>query len=179
MSEERKATRRTVLDFRAEATDQVPVRIGDLKVACGSSLLFTVGLGSCVAIALYDADARIGGLAHAMLPDPESGRKDAPPGRFASSAVTELIRVMEEHGASRGRLRARLAGGASMFRDVLDRAGLRLGRRNVEAARTALAAAGIPVDGEEVMGTYGRSVFLRISDGRILVTTVNHGDVYL
>lgn len=179
MSDERRAARRTILEFRADTTEQVPVRIGDLKVGCGSSLLFTVGLGSCVAIALYDPRERIGGLAHAMLPDPDSGRKDAPPGRFATTAVAELIRLMEEHGAARGRLRARLAGGASMFRDVLDRAGLQLGRRNVEAARNALAEAGVPVDGEEVMGTYGRSVFLRAADGRILVTTVNHGDVYL
>jgi chemotaxis protein CheD len=51
----------------------VPVRIGDVKVAAGPSVLFTIGLGSCVAVALYDPERRIGGLAHAMLPDPRSG----------------------------------------------------------------------------------------------------------
>lgn len=171
--------RRSAIEFRAEATEHVPVHIGDLKVATGSSVLYTVGLGSCVAIALYDGHERIGGLAHAMLPDPETGRSDGPPGRFATTAVPELIALMERRGAARRRLRARLAGGASMFRDVLDNAGLRLGRRNVEAARAALCAAGIPVDGEEVLGTYGRSVFLRTSDGKVLVTSVNHDDVYL
>jgi chemotaxis protein CheD len=179
MTEESRRPRRSATEFRAEAQEHVPVHIGDLRVAGGSSVLFTVGLGSCVAVALYDPYERIGGLAHAMLPDPGSGRSDTPAGRFATTAVAELIALMEQRGASRARLRARLAGGASMFRDVLDRAGLSLGRRNIEAARGALAAAGVPVDGEDVLGTYGRSVFLRTSDGKLLVTSVNHDDVYL
>ena len=179
MTETKRQSRRNVVEFRATADDHVPVHIGQLKVADGSSLLFTVGLGSCVAIALYDAPARIGGLAHAMLPHPDSGRRDAPAGRFATTAVAALIDMMEERGAARHRLRARLAGGASMFRDILDREGLKLGRRNVDAAREALAGAGIAVLGEDVLGTYGRSVFLRTSDGSLLVTSVNHDDVIL
>jgi chemotaxis protein CheD len=172
-------SRRVSLQFQDEALEQVPVRIGDVKVAAGSSVLFTIGLGSCVAVALYDPLARVGGLAHAMLPHPAAGRRDAPPGRFATTAIPALLELLTAHGASRRRLRARLAGGASMFRDVLEGDGLRLGRRNVEAARAALAAAAISVDGEDVFGTYGRSVFLRTSDGRLLVTSVYHDDVTL
>lgn len=179
MTQEKRSSRRSALEFRAEAADHVPVHIGDVKVAYGSSVLFTVGLGSCVAIALYDPYERIGGLAHAMLPHPDSGRRDAPPGRFATTAVIGLIELMEARGASRTRLRARLAGGASMFRDILDGEGLKLGRRNVDAARAALATAGVPVDAEDVLGTYGRSVFLRTTDGQLLVTSVNHDDVIL
>jgi chemotaxis protein CheD len=179
MTEDRKRSRRLVVEFRAETVEHVPVHIGDVKVAEGSSLLFTVGLGSCVAIALYDPYERIGGLAHAMLPHPDSGRRDAPPGRFATTAVSALIEGMEARGASRRRLLARLAGGASMFRDLLDREGLKLGRRNVDAARDTLSAAGIAVQAEDVLGTYGRSVFLRTTDGQLLVTSVNHDDVLL
>jgi chemotaxis protein CheD len=179
MSDGCRRGRTAAVEFRADIEEQVPVHIGDLRVATGTTLLFTVGLGSCVAIALYDPRERIGGLAHAMLPEPAAGRRGIPGGRFATTAVAELITMMEQAGASRRRMRGRLAGGASMFRDVLDRAGLQLGRRNVDAARAALAAAGIPVDAEDVLGTYGRSVFLRTTDGRLLVSSVSHGDVYL
>ena len=166
--------------FQHETLEQVPVRIGEVKIANGDSLLFTVGLGSCVAIALWDPKTRIGGLAHAMLPTTSSGRAaNAPPGRFAETAVPELLRMIGEAGASVKRVRARLAGGASMFRDVLDGEGLRLGRRNVEAAHAALAAAGLQVESEDVYGTYGRSVFLRTRDGKLLVSSVNHDDVIL
>lgn len=179
MSEKTKRARKSSLEFQRDVLEQVAVRIGEIRVSSASSMLFTVGLGSCVAIALYDADAKVGGLAHAMLPHPRDGRGDAPAGRFAVTAVEELIDQMVRHGAKRKRLRARLAGGASMFRDVLEGDGLRLGRRNVEAALEALQSAGITVDGQDVFGTYGRSVFLRTSDGKLLVTSVKHSDVIL
>jgi chemotaxis protein CheD len=179
MMAQRAESRRASLKFQNEALDQVPVRIGEVRIARDSAVLFTIGLGSCVAVALYDAGVRIGGLAHAMLPRPERGHRSAPRGRFATTAIAELLELLEAAGASRDRLRARLAGGASMFRDVLEGEGLRLGRRNIEAAREALEAAGIALDGEDVYGTYGRSVFLRTSDGKLLVTSVNHDDVLL
>lgn len=156
-----------------------PVRIGEVKVARESGVLFTIGLGSCVAIALYDPEARVGGLAHAMLPKPLRSRQPAPPGRFATTAVPELVERMLEHGAESTRIRARLAGGASMFAALLPEYGLRLGLRNIEAARSALAEAGIPLDGEEVGGEHGRSVFLDTGSGSLLVTSVLQPNVEL
>jgi chemotaxis protein CheD len=158
---------------------RIPVLIGDIKVAGSDTILFTIGLGSCVAIVLYDGERRVGGLAHAMLPDPSSARRPAPTGRFATTAVPELIGMMEAAGAVRARLRARLAGGASMFESLLSDSGRRLGLRNVEAARAALALAGVPVDGEDVGGGHGRSVFLHIEDGRVIVSSVLQADVVL
>jgi chemotaxis protein CheD len=158
---------------------KVPVQIGDIKVGGDDTVLFTIGLGSCVAIVVYDDEARVGGMAHAMLPTPESARASDRIGRFVTTAVPALIERMVEHGADRTRLRARLAGGASMFERILSDYGRKLGPRNVQAARDALAAAGVPVDGEDVGGTYGRSVFLTVADGRMLVTSVHHGDVTL
>lgn len=160
-------------------TEKVAVHIGDVKVAGDGSMLLTIGLGSCVAIALYDSNVKVGGLAHAMLPTPSSGRKHAPPGRFASTAVPQLFQLMTDAGASPRRIRARLAGGASMFRDLLEGDGLKLGRRNVEAAREALTELKIPIDGEDVFGTYGRSVYLNTGDGSLLVTSVRQPDVNL
>ena len=159
--------------------DRVAVHIGDVKVATEGATLVTIGLGSCVAIALYDPKVRIGGLAHAMLPHPSSGRADAPPGRFAATAVPQLLDLMKEAGASPRRIRARLAGGASMFRDLLEGDGLKLGRRNVEAAREALGTLRIPIDGEDVFGSYGRSVYLSTADGTLRVTSVRQPDVIL
>ena len=155
------------------------VTIGEAKVARTGKVLYTLGLGSCVAIVLYDGVERIGGLAHALLPDPRAGRNGGPPGRYASTAVETLIELMETSGASRRRLRARLAGGAAMFHKLLTEGGLELGVRNVEAARSALARAGVPVDREDTGGTHGRSVYLHIDDGRCVVSSVLHPDVVL
>jgi chemotaxis protein CheD len=180
MSTDRSALRAARTSLRLDSTlQQLPVRIGETRVGTGASLLFTLGLGSCVAIVLHDAAAGIGGLAHPMLPEPGNGHSAGAPGRYVSRAVPELVAAMLAAGAVHARLRARLVGGASMFRDVLEGDGLRLGRRNVEAAHEALARAGIAVAAEEVFGTYGRSVYLRTSSGELLVTSVNQPDVIL
>jgi chemotaxis protein CheD len=171
--------RRSSLEFQADLPTRIPVRIGDVKVTAEPSVLFTIGLGSCVAVAVYEEKRRIGGLAHAMLPHPRDGRSLAPPGRFAVTAVTELLSRMLARGASLEHVRARLVGGASMFRDVLEGEELRLGRRNVESARRALEEAGVAVEAEDVFGTHGRSVYMRTTDGRLLVTAVDHADVFL
>jgi chemotaxis protein CheD len=169
-------TYRAALRRREHVLDELPVRIGEVRTGSAGSVLFSIGLGSCVAIALYDDVARIGGLAHAMLPQPRGRRGQQQPGRFASTAVPLLVELMEREGASSARLNARLAGGASMFRDLLDSEGLRLGPRNVQAAREALYAAGVQITGEDVLGTHGRSIFLHTADGLLTVTSVNHDD---
>ncbi|MBI4408636.1 MAG: chemotaxis protein CheD [Gemmatimonadetes bacterium] len=158
---------------------RVVVKVGDLKIAGAGATLVTVGVGSCVAIALYDREARLGGLAHVLLPDPSNGRENAPPGRFASTAVAGLLRLMEEEGARRARMFARLAGGASMFESLLSDGGRTLGMRNVSAARAALERVSVQVTGEDVGGSHGRSIYFHLDDGRLVVSSVLFPDVVL
>jgi chemotaxis protein CheD len=157
----------------------MPVLIGEAKVAGPDNVVYTIGLGSCVAVVLYELDRRVGGIAHAMLPMPANGRRNTPVARFASSAVPTLLDLMLEAGADAARVQARLAGGASMFETLLSETGRRLGLRNVEAARAALEQHRIPIVGEDVGGSHGRSVYLHTTDGRLTITSVAHPDVHL
>jgi chemotaxis protein CheD len=157
--------------------ERVHVRIGEIKVAHACGQLYTIGLGSCIAVALYDPKERIAALGHVMLPAPTS-RMQAP-GRSAPTAIPEMIRVMEAAGARRRSLYARIAGGAAMFETVLPTEGLRLGERNIEAVRLALREAQIPLRAEDVGGTFGRSVYFDAPNGRILVRAVKRDDVIL
>ena len=145
----------------------------------GDMVLFAIGLGSCVGVAIYDTRARIGGLAHVMLPHPTSSRRPAPPGRFASTAIELLIAEMEQAGALRRRMYARMVGGAAMFENLLTDDGPALGERNVESVRNALKAAGVPLKAEVVGGNHGRTVHFHVKDGRLRVSSVQHGDVIL
>lgn len=156
-------------------TDQ-HVRIAHHAVARGSGRLVTIGLGSCVAIALHDARFRVAGLAHVLLPDPSVARDASNPARFASTAVPLLVEEMRAMGA-RGALVAKLAGGAALFGSMLSggKAG-QMGQRNVMAAREALAAAGIPILAEETGGVSGRSVTLDINSGAMTVRSVRGGE---
>ena len=156
-----------------------PVTIGQTRVAGADTVLYALGLGSCVAIVLYDSAQRLGGMAHALLPQPSNGTPPVTPGRYVSTAVDALVRAMEEAGASRRSLRARLAGGASMFDAAVAGDVRQLGMRNVLAARAALARAGIPVDREDVGGGHGRSVYLHVDEGRVVISALARDDVVL
>lgn len=151
------------------------VGIADLAAAAGEGTLCTIGLGSCVAIVLYDPDARVGGLAHVLLPEPSMSRLHENPARFPETAVPALMERMRALGADPGRTTARLIGGASMFSSLLPRGAPTIGGRNVEASRRALRAAGIAITGEDVGLEHGRSVYLRLADGRVEVRSLSRG----
>ena len=151
------------------------VGIADLAVAAGEGTLCTLGLGSCVAIVLYDAEARVGGLAHVLLPEPGMSRLHDNPARFPETAVPALIERMRELGADPDRMTARLVGGASMFSSLLPRGAPTIGGRNVDCSRRAVQRAGITITGEDVGMEHGRSVYLHIADGQVEVRSLARG----
>jgi chemotaxis protein CheD len=155
------------------------VRVADLRTGGADDVLVTVGLGSCVAIMLHDAEARIGGLAHVLLPSPSLTRADGNPAKFPQSAVPRLLELMLAHGARPERVTARLAGGASMFAALAPPGTIQMGERNLVAARQALSSNGVRLIGEAVGGDFGRTVRLRVCDGAVEIRTVAHGVEHL
>lgn len=132
--------------------------------------LVCVGLGSCVVIALHDPAAKIGALAHVLLPE-SKGAEGEHPARYADTAVPLLVRTLHRHGAN-GPYAAKLVGGAALFADILAPQG-RVGERHVTAARAALAAAGIAIAAEDVGGVEGRSISFDVGSGTMAVRKPN------
>jgi chemotaxis protein CheD len=155
---------------------QIVVGISELAVAAGQASLVTLGLGSCVAIALYAADQQVGALAHVLLP--HATHADTPPGKVPALAVPAMVARMRELGVSGG-IEARLVGGASMFTALLPAGSAGLGARNVAAAREACLEADVPVIAELTGGESGRSVVFDVHSGRLHVRTVWGDDVVL
>ena len=157
---------------------QINVRIADYAVAESGSVLITNGIGSCVAIVLYERVAKIGALAHILLPHSSLTAVHEPPAKSATAALPLMVRRMRELNGS-GEIQARLVGGASMFAQLLVPGSRSLGSRNILAARAACAAANIPVVAEDVGGDHGRSVVFEIDSGSLLVKSIAKGDVRL
>jgi len=158
---------------------EVVVKVADLRCGMGDDTLVTVGLGSCVAILLYDAEARIGGMAHILLPSPALSRKDSNPAKFPQTAVPRLLELMGADGAKPQRITARLAGGATMFAALAPPGTIQMGERNLVAARQVLNTHRLPLVGEAVGGDFGRTVRFHICDGRVQISTVSHGVQHL
>ena len=157
--------------------EEIIVRVADLRAGGAGDVLVTLGLGSCVAIALYDERARVGGLAHVLLPSRSlSGRENDTPAKFPQSAVPALVEEMTRRGADHRRLTGRLIGGASMFANLAPPGSIHMGERNVVASREVLHGLGVPVTAEAVGGDFGRSVRFHTEDGRITIRSVAHGE---
>lgn len=146
----------------ATGSKNTNVGIGEYKI--GKIKISSIGLGSCVALILYDRKLKTGGLAHVMLPE-SNGRCDRP-AKFADTAVPLLVCEMEKNGSSRKNLSACLVGGASMFEQF--KGNLDIGNRNIIALKKSLKDTKIPIKSEDIAGNSGRSVFFFPSDdGRI------------
>lgn len=165
-------------------TDALNVGVAEIKVSCNSDILASFGLGSCVAVAMFDPLRKVGGLAHIMLPE-SKGREAQSPGKFADTAVVKLVEELLRLGARQSRLRCKIAGGAQMFEIPGARKGesgvsaSNIGARNVEAVKKALDEKGIPLVGEDTGGNYGRTVKFYSSTGELEITSIYHGRAVL
>ena len=154
---------------------EIIVQVADLRVGSNHDVLVTIGLGSCVAVVLHDPVAKVGGLAHVLLPSPALSRKDESLAKFPQTAVPKLLELMAQRGANTRRVSARLAGGASMFASLAAPGTIQMGERNTVACRQVLMQHGVPIAGQATGGDYGRTVKLWVADGRVEVSTVSHG----
>lgn len=154
------------------------VGLGEAKISLDAEdTLVALGLGSCVAVCAYDPVARVGGMLHAVLPE-HNGRDDRPT-KYVDSGVRHLIAEMESKGAARRRLAVGLVGGAQMLVGPGFAKALNIGERNWTIAKAVLAQEGLRVAIEDVGGSVGRTVRMRIADGHLFVRSVGSGEIEL
>ncbi|KAJ53487.1 chemotaxis protein CheD [Clostridium tetanomorphum] len=151
------------------------VGIADLDVAISPDKIITVGLGSCIGIALYDKFNNIGGLLHIMLPDSTQFSNVTNPLKFADLGIPILIEKMEAKGANKRNLKAKIAGGASMFNFSDKSMVMDIGNRNGIAVKKVLSELSIPILGEDVGGNKGRTMILDTASGTVQIKTVGIG----
>lgn len=154
----------------------VVVGVADCRVSGDvSDVLVTYALGSCVAIAIYDPVARVGGLLHFMLPAAPAGALDAgkSPYMFADSAIPLMFHEAYGKGAQKSRLRVHVAGGAK----IMDDQGVfNIGPRNCLAMNRILWKAGVLVKAEETGGKTARTLRLDIGSGRVYLKSPDESE---
>jgi chemotaxis protein CheD len=146
------------------------VRMGELAISdTPGDVLVSLGLGSCIGLAVVDKRAGVAGLAHIVLPAATGAPKPGSLNKFADHAVPALVDGMVERGASRVFMQASLIGGASMFAGT---GGLEVGARNADAVRELVAGRRVPVVAEAVGGSKGRTVRVDVTSGAVSVREV-------
>ncbi|MCF6460520.1 chemotaxis protein CheD [Clostridium sp. Cult3] len=153
----------------------IKVGMADLNVIKAPGILTTLGLGSCVGIALYDKPNRVAGLAHIMLPSSKEIKNNENKAKFADTGIELLIARMVKEGAVKERLIAKIVGGAQMFSFNNNSSILKIGERNIQATKEKLKELNIRIISEDTGGNYGRTIELDAEDGSLLVKTIGHG----
>lgn len=155
------------------------VNIGDCAFAPRPMLLTTV-LGSCVSATFFHPGSRAGGMFHAMLPDRTLRRPGSATSTctFADLAVEAMLERFHAAGVEPGELVVKLFGGANTLQDIHGvqiRDMLDVGRRNVERALAALAAAGLRPVAQDVLGARGRKLSFATATGEVWLSYLTPG----
>lgn len=154
--------------------NMIKVGMADMKFCKAPDALTTLGLGSCIGACIYDPVAKIAGMVHYMLPDSTRIKSNQNVAKFGDTGIGELIRQMEEAGARKSRMVAKIAGGAKMFAVAagVNLPGLNVGENNIEAARINFQANGIKIIAEDVGLNYGRTIEFMAEDGSLIIKSV-------
>jgi chemotaxis protein CheD len=160
-------------------SNMVVVGMADMKTAKAPVVLTTLGLGSCVGIALFDLSTKVIGMAHCMLPDSTAITNNSNIAKFVDSAVVRLVNDMGRAGANKIKIQAKVAGGAQMFAFNSTSDSMRIGDRNFEATLKILRELNIPLVAKDCGSNYGRTIELYPDDGKLLIKTAGQGNKFI
>jgi chemotaxis protein CheD len=150
----------------------IRVGISEFAVSKAPAKLITIGLGSCVGIAVYEKNKKVGGLSHILLPDSNFFSKVDKPEKFADLALPLMIDAIISMSGSE-KLEAKIAGGASMFYQGNDNLIDGIGQKNIKAVTDILNSFGIPIIGSDTGGNAGRTMTVDLTDFKVTISTVN------
>ncbi|MCK5345309.1 MAG: chemotaxis protein CheD [Candidatus Heimdallarchaeota archaeon] len=156
-------------------SQEIHVGIADLKVGKAPAILSSLGIGSCVGITMYDSRDKIGGMAHIMLPDQNLVKNKTNRAKFANTAIPDMLDELLKLGAEKVSIKAKIMGGAHMFKFVRTSAISDIGKRNVEEVKKVLKELKIRILEEDTGGDYGRSLFFDLSNGEVKIRTTKNG----
>lgn len=139
----------------------IDVSIGQVKAGRKGSVLRSIAIGSCVAIAAYDSVKKVGGLAHVMLPGRAPEDSDGEKARYAADAIEEILRRITRLGGNTSDIDVCLVGGANVLRKQDDT----ICKSNIESAIQLLQEKGITIKAKAIGGTERRRVCLDVTAG--------------
>ena len=139
---------------------------GYIFASAHGALIRTV-VGSCIAVCLWDAKRKIGGMNHFLYPEVlERGKTTA---QYGNVAVPALLRLMEKIGSKKKDLVAQVYGGGKLH----DTKKNQVGEQNIEIARRILTQKRIAIVSEDVGGRMGRKILFDTDSGHVAVLKVH------
>jgi chemotaxis receptor (MCP) glutamine deamidase CheD len=118
---------------------------GSFRVGTRSTVKLEAFLATCVGVAVYDREARVGGLIHLLLPEPPIPGTALQSMKYATTGLPLFIAALRDKGAAAGRMQACLAGGALIGPIAAPDLNFDIGGRTCEKAVAFLNWEGIEI----------------------------------
>ncbi|MBF0524228.1 MAG: chemotaxis protein CheD [Deltaproteobacteria bacterium] len=148
---------------------QKSIHIGELHASREPTVIYTL-LGSCVAVCIFDLEARIGGMNHILLPGKPVSRGFDIAASYGINAMELLINRIMGLGGDRNRLSAKVFGGAHLLPSISKENGV--GEKNILCALNFLDNESIRVISQDLGGYQPRKIFFRTDTGEVLLKRV-------
>lgn len=143
------------------------VASGNYFISQDSSLMLQAILGTCVGVAIYDAENGVGGIIHILLPKPTSLTMELIPARYASTGMPLFIKDLIAAGAKIETMKAVIAGGALVGPISEQDLALDIGGQAVDIVRDILVKYKISIEMSETGGFFTCCLNLNLKDGGI------------
>ena len=146
------------------------VGVGDMKTGKENDIIVTHALGSCLGLVVYDPQAKVGGMLHAMLPlskiNPEKAKSN--PCMFVDTGVPMLFGEIYSLGGLKRRLKVKAAGcGRPLGKNAM----FKIGERNHVVMKKLLWKNDVLVDAEDIGGAISRTVYFALATGKITISS--------
>lgn len=159
----------------------INVGLGETKLSkLKNEQLIATGLGSCIGLTMYDYVKNIAGMVHIVLPDSEiAGKESNLPGKYANTAIPDLLEKMINMGATKDKIIVTMAGGAQMFSIEKGSNVLNIGMRNIIATKIALGRENLNVQAQNTGGNLGRTMRIEVTTGIVYVKSIGNPEIVL
>ncbi|MCD6388335.1 MAG: chemotaxis protein CheD, partial [Desulfobulbaceae bacterium] len=154
----------------------VDIQTGAVRAQRGKGILKSSAIGSCIAIAAYDAVASIGAMAHVMLPgSAPADKKNSEKTKYTANAIDTMIGMMTNLGTEKNNIEVVIAGGAN----VLKRKDDTICKSNIKSTLKILKEKQLHIKAQAIGGTSRRSISLDVENGIVSYTEGNGGEMKL
>ncbi|MDE1878455.1 MAG: chemotaxis protein CheD [Thaumarchaeota archaeon] len=152
----------------------IEIKMGGLEIITDETKELKTFVGSCVAICLFDLVSKVAGMAHIILPKKSdgmqfTGKNDI--GKYADEALSYMVDNMIHKGADPKRIKAKMAGGATIFAHESETGLFNVGSRNIAFLKEILEENNIPLVSEDTGENFGRWVRFNLRSGEMLVAS--------
>lgn len=130
------------------------------------------GLGSCIALILFDMKNKVSGMSHILLPKANPNKEIKFPHKYADLSVKLLIKELLSHGAERKNMKAFIVGGSKIF-DLDENI---IGDDNAKIVKRQLKKFNIKIVNEDVGGSLGRVIIFDAYDYSVFVKSSDESE---